>query len=37
MIEEKNKDSDEDTSVISKNSLNISKKSDDSVKFRQKK
>ena len=31
MIEEKNKDSDEDTSVISKNSLNISKKSDDSV------
>ena len=25
MIEEKNKDSDEDTSVISKNSLNISK------------
>lgn len=31
MIEEKNKDSDEDTSVISKNSLNISKKTDDSV------
>ena len=31
MIEEKNKDNDEDTSVISKNSLNISKKSDDSV------
>lgn len=31
MIEEKNKDSDEETSVISKNSLNISKKSDDSV------
>lgn len=31
MIEEKNKDSDEATSVISKNSLNISKKSDDSV------
>ena len=31
MIEEKNKDSDEDTSVISKNSLNISKKSDNSV------
>lgn len=26
MIEEKNKDSDEETSVISKNSLNISKK-----------
>ena len=32
MIEEKNKDSDEDTSVISKNSLNISKKSDDENK-----
>ena len=31
MIEEKNKDSDEETSVISKNSLNISKKTDDSV------
>ena len=32
MIEEKNKDSDEETSVISKNSLNISKKTDDSDK-----
>lgn len=31
MIEEKNKDSDEETSVISKNSLNISKKTGDSV------
>jgi len=30
-IEEKNKDSDEDTSDISKNSLNVSKKSNDSV------
>ena len=37
MIEEKNKDSDEETSVISKNSLNISKKNRWFSQFRQKK